>query len=53
MGYDDETASELLDRFPESSSLHYFDPRIGTDCINLKSVRDNTYEALRLVLEEV
>lgn len=33
--------------------MHYFGPRIETDCINLKSVRDNSYEALRLVLEEV
>ena len=49
MGYDDETASELLDRFSEGFSLHYFGPRIETDCINLKSVRDNKYE----VLEEV
>ena len=53
MGYEDETASELLDGFSEGFSLHYFGPRIETDCINLKSVRDNKYEALRLVLEEV
>ena len=53
VGYDDETASELLDGFSEGFSLHYFGPRIETDCINLKSVRDNKYEALRLVLEEV
>ena len=45
--------SELLVRFSEVFFLHYFGPRIETDCINLKSVRDNSYEALRLVLEEV
>ena len=53
VGYDVETANELLDGFSEGFSLHYFGPWIETDCINLKSVRDNKYEALRLVLEEV
>ena len=28
VGYDDETASELLDGFSEGFSLHYFGPRI-------------------------
>ena len=51
VGYVDEIASELLGRFSEGLSLHYFGPRIETDCINLQSVRDNKYEALRLVLE--
>ena len=49
MGYDDETASELLDGFSEGFSLHYFGPRIERDCINLKSVRDYKYEDLLLV----
>ena len=31
MGFDDETASELLDGFSEGFSLHYFGPRIETD----------------------
>ena len=44
-------ASELLVGFSVGFSLHYFGPRIETDCINLKFVRDNSYEALRLVLE--
>ena len=53
VGYDSAEANELLVGFSEGFSLHYFGPRIETDCINLKSVRDNSYEALRLVLEDV
>ena len=50
VGYDYEAASELFHGFLEGFSLHYNGPRIETECRNLKSVRDNEYVALRLVL---
>lgn len=50
---DREAAGELLDGFSDVFLLHFDGPRIETGCKNLVSVRENEYEALRLVLREV
>ena len=53
MGYDDKTASELLDGFSEGFLCIILVLGSSRIVLNIKSVRDNKYDALRLVLEEV
>ena len=45
--------TELIDGFTNGFSLHYFGPRLKTDCSNLISVKQNEEKALKLVMKEV
>ena len=49
----DLVKTELIDGFTNGFSLHYFGPRLKTDCSNLISVKHNEKEALKLVMKKV